>query len=72
MSDDSLPSHIANSIPATDEFRTMTSSYNPQYIVVHGRRLLGRNEVIVVDRDSREVVERYGTGVIGRITEVFK
>jgi len=59
---------ITDEIPDSVDFPTLDINSNSQYIIVHGKRLLGSNEIIVIKRGSGDILERYGVGWIARLT----
>lgn len=60
---------IQASIP---DFRSIRYGENNQFAVIHGKRLIGSNEIIVIDRDDHSIVERYGVGLVARLTGVWR
>jgi len=65
----SMPPKIRSELP---DYRTVHTAKNTRFIVVRGERLLRSNELVVVDRNSMTVVERRKTGLVARITGVFR
>jgi hypothetical protein len=45
---------------------------NDAYLIVYGKRLLGANELLVLDRESDTEIERQKIGVIQRLKGVFR
>jgi len=52
----------------TIDFRSMKINENSQYVVIHGKRLLRSNKMLVLDRESGEVIEQYGVGLVDRLS----
>jgi hypothetical protein len=46
----------------------MKINENSQYVVIHGKRLLRSNKMLVLDRESGEVIEQYGVGLVDRLS----
>jgi hypothetical protein len=46
----------------------MQISINSSYVVVHGKRLMRSNELIVLERDTGEIIEQYRTGLLARLS----
>lgn len=56
-------------VPAeiTSEFRSVKAGSNDAYIVILGKKLLGRNKVIVYDIPSGEEVHRHSAGMLKQL-----
>lgn len=61
-----IPAEIAN------EFRSVTAGGNKAFLVVLGKQLLGRNKLIVYDREAREEYSRHNAGLLKQLTGGYK
>jgi hypothetical protein len=55
-----------------DGFRSVKGAANDSYLVVYGKRLLGANQLVVLDRTTGDEVDRWKVGVLARLRGVFK
>ncbi|MDS0284066.1 hypothetical protein [Haloarcula onubensis] len=46
----------------------MLISINSSYVVVYGKRLVRSNEIVVLERDTGDIVEQYRTGLLARLS----
>jgi hypothetical protein len=66
--DDSLQPEVEAKLPESVSFRSIEIGYNPSFVVVHGKRLVRSNEIIVLERETGDVVEQYRTGLLARLS----
>jgi hypothetical protein len=55
-----------------EEFRSVKTATNDEYLIVYGKRLLGANELLVLDRESDTELDRRKIGVVQRLKGVFR
>lgn len=63
-----LQAQVEAALPDSISFRSMDINANTAYVVVHGKRLLRSNEILVLNRDTSEIIERHSVGLIARLT----
>jgi len=66
--DESLQPEVEAKLPDSLSFRSMRIGTNPSYVVVHGKRLMRSNEIVVLERDTGEIIEQYRTGLLARLS----
>lgn len=66
--DDALQQKVEAKLPDSLSFRSMRIGTNPAYVVVHGKRLVRSNEIVVLERDTGDIVEQYRTGLLARLS----
>lgn len=61
-------------VPAeiTSEFRSVEAGSNDAYMVILGKKLLGRNKVVVYDVQSGEEVDRHSAGMLKQLMGGYK
>lgn len=72
LSTESLPEQVAALFPDSVDVESNPTNFNHKVAIVKQKRLLGANEIVVVSRDSAEVIDRRGVGFIARVTGVFR
>jgi hypothetical protein len=65
---ESLQSGVEEQLPDSISFRSMKIGINSAYVIVHGKRLLRSNEVIVLERGTGDIIEQYRTGLLARLS----
>jgi hypothetical protein len=66
--DESLQPEVEAELPDSLSFRSMQISTNSSYVVVYGKRFMRSNEIIVLERDTGEIIEQYRTGLLARLS----
>jgi len=72
LSTEGTPKQIADLFPDSVDVESNPTNFNHKFAIVKQKSLLGANEIVIVSRDSAEVVDRRGVGVIARLTGVFR
>lgn len=69
-----LIGNMQKAVPSSveEEFRSVKTAANDDYLIVYGKRLFGGNELLVLDRESDTELERRKIGVIQRLKGMFK
>lgn len=62
--------HVPDEI--TSEFRTVEAGSNEAYMVVLGKKLLGRNKMVVYDIQSEEETDRHSAGMLKQFLGDYK
>lgn len=64
----------AESIPEgiKSGFRKVKAGSNQAYMVILGKKLLGRNKVIVYNRQANEEIGRHSAGMFNQLTGGYK
>jgi len=63
---ESIPEEIKS------EFREVKAGSNQAYMVILGKKLLGRNKVIVYDRQANEEIDRHSAGMLKQLIGGYK
>jgi hypothetical protein len=61
-----VPDHIAA------EFRSVEAGGNDAYLVVLGKKILGRNKLVVYDLHAREESHRHSAGMVKQLLGEYK
>jgi hypothetical protein len=62
--------HVPDEIAA--EFRSVEAGNNNAYMVILGKKLLGRNKLVVYDLQAREESHRQSAGMIKQLLGEYK
>jgi hypothetical protein len=65
---DTLQPKVEDTLPESLSFRSMRISTNSAYVVIHGKRLVRSDEIIVLGRDTGDIIEQYRTGLLARLS----
>jgi hypothetical protein len=72
LSIESLPEQIAALFPDSVDVESNPTNFNQKFVIVKKKSLLRANEIVVIDRNKAEVVNRRGVGFIARVAGVFR
>jgi hypothetical protein len=50
------------------DFRSMKINLNDAYVVLRGTRLLRSDQIVVLDRETGEILEQHGVGLMARLS----
>ncbi len=56
----------------TSDFRSVEAGSNDAYMVVLGKRLLGRNKIIIYDMEAEQEVDRHSAGMLKQLMGAYK
>lgn len=56
----------------TNDFRSVRGARNDAYTIIYGKRLLGANQLVVIDRETNKELDRRTIGFVERLQGVFK
>jgi hypothetical protein len=61
-------------IPAevVDEFRSVEAGSNSAYMVILGKKLLGRNKFLVYDMQTGQEVQRHSAGMVKQLVGEYE
>jgi hypothetical protein len=59
---------VKEQLPDKMSFRSMQINSNTAYVVVYGKRLLRSNQIIVIDRETGDIIQQDSTGLVARLS----
>jgi hypothetical protein len=59
---------VKEQLPKGMSFRSMEINSNTAYVVVYGKRLLRSNQILVLDRETGDVIKQESVGLLARLS----